>query len=81
MSWTVGGKLKKIRLDNSDIWNDEADPPFVSITSGWKAASRLLNPLESKELRFEFESAVSGNYSATVYSDNGCSVSDTQSPD
>jgi hypothetical protein len=81
LSWTNGGKLQKIRLEGDDIWNTEADPPFVSINSGWKSPSRTLIPLEFKELRFEFQSAVTGDYTVTVYSDDCTSVAVTDSPD
>jgi hypothetical protein len=80
LTWASGGDLDKIKLEGADIWNG-TDPSPVSIASGWSGGSRMLIPTEFKELRFEFSSSVSGTYSVTVYSDNGCSVSDSQSPD
>jgi hypothetical protein len=80
LEWTVSGALNNIKLDSSTIWNVGDPTSPANITAGWTAVSRLFNPSESKELRFNFSNSVGGNtFTVTVHFDNLCDVSASDS--
>jgi len=76
LSWPAGNdSLDKIFLGSAKIWDQNAPPPSVVITSGWTGGSRTIGSNASKELKFTFISqSISSGYNLTVEFTNECSV-------
>jgi len=76
LSWPAGNdSLDKIFLGSAKIWDQNAPPPSVVITSGWTGGSRTIGSSASKELKFTFISqSISSGYNLKVWFTNGCSV-------
>ncbi len=76
LDWPGGnGQLKKIRLENSLIWNaGDGSPPSV-IQSGWKGTPEFPAGTQ-KELSFEFSSDAAGSgYNLEIELVAGCQLS------
>jgi Flp pilus assembly protein TadG len=70
-------KLKKIRLDGDEIWDNEDTSPPTSISSGWHsdADRRILDATSSEVLEFEFDKELYPfDITVSVTFDVGCSV-------
>lgn len=79
LDWpTANVKLKKVRLDGSDIHNPDDNAPPTDITSGWTGSTNVASG-PAVELRFEFENdpAEATGYSIDVTFDTGCVASAT----
>ncbi|HEY43984.1 MAG TPA: hypothetical protein G4O11_08395 [Anaerolineae bacterium] len=75
---TANGGLNHVKWDGGTIWDMGWSIPPADIITGWTMASRVINPGQTSQLEFSFDSpAEPTGYTLTLTFDNGCTPSKT----
>ncbi|MDX2436249.1 MAG: hypothetical protein QNL88_04280, partial [Acidobacteriota bacterium] len=86
LSWpAASNKLKKIKLDGSEIYNVATNPTSAVIQTGWRGnvGDRMIDPADAVEFKLEFESNAPvdpSQFAIRVTFVEGCTVEFSAAP-